>query len=208
MKTINTKGFSLIEILVAMGLIGVLTAMAIPAYNNYRGNANKTVLKADVGNAYKAYHAYNAVDGNFCTDLDGAGLNSIKESATYNTKGFVGFDNTTPLISSQCTSVTSANLYKVNGTINMNRGSCKLGSATFKFAVINEFDGNEVGYSVANNNSSPKQGGDYCSKTSSNTDAATPAVCHGSSAACILASNNCGGTGMAGHWRTGGRLCQ
>ncbi len=204
----NKKGFSLIEILVSMGLIGVLTAIAIPAYNNYRGNANKTVLKSDVGNAYKAYHAYNAVEGDFCADLSGAGLTSIQESSTYGTKGFVGFDDGTPRKSGECTGLTATNLWEENGTVSMNRGSCKLGTSSFKFSVINEFDGNEVGYSVANDNSSPKQGGDYCSISSSDATAATSSTCHNNSTACTTTSNNCGGTGITGHWRTGGRLCQ
>ena len=78
METKNNKGFSLIEILVAMTLIGVLSAMAIPAYNSYRKDANKTVLKADVGNAYKAIHTYNAVNSTYCAKLDDLKLGSLK----------------------------------------------------------------------------------------------------------------------------------
>ncbi len=206
MKTINNKGFSLIEILVAMGLIGVLTAMAIPAYNNYRGNANKTVLKSDVGNAYKAYHAYNAVEGDFCASLAQAGLNSLKESSTYGTKSFIGFDRKE---SGECASVNDIN-EEDNTAPSMVRSQCTLGSSSFKFAVVNEFDGNEVGFSVANNNSSPKQGGAYCKK-SSGDESAVSGFCQESSSNCAGdSSNDCNGSvaGTDGVWVSAGALCR
>ena len=50
----NNKGFSLLEVLVTMGLIGILTVIALPAYKSYKETANDTVLKSDIGNGYKA----------------------------------------------------------------------------------------------------------------------------------------------------------
>ena len=201
----NNKGISLIEVLVTMGLISVLAAVAIPAYNTYRSNANESVLKSDLSNAYKAYHAYNAVDGTFCAGLDTVGLTSLKESDTYQKSGvtnsFVGFDST-------ATGCTQTDISEAKGTVSMAKTDCTLGGDEFKLAVINEFGGDEVGFSVDNSNNSPKKGGDYCAVSSTNLIAATGSACQADSTGCGTTSNNCGGTGVAGHWVTGGQLCQ
>ena len=200
METKNNKGFSLIEILVAMTLIGVLSAMAIPAYNSYRKDANKTVLKADVGNAYKAIHTYNAVNSTYCAKLDDLKLGSLKNSDTYkkgNRKSFVGFASETCTANIAATDLKKEN----NGGVGLNTSACVLDEITFKFAVANEFGGEEVGYSVTNDSNSPKAGGAFCHATGDTT------VIHScsTSAACTTAgtcNNNTAAT-----WKTAGGLC-
>ena len=203
----NNKGFSLIEILAAMALVGILTAIAVPAYTNYRSGANETVLKSDLGNGYKAYHAYNVMKGNYCADLGGVGLSGLINSSTYtgSAGGFVGFAGK----ESDCT--TPINISGGHATVpNMPRSSCKLGSSTFKMAAINKFAGNEVGFSVSNASGSPVRGGSYCSKSSSDNTPAG-AGCE-TQPKCIDKANDCDGNGDnsagVGHWRTAGNLCQ
>ena len=199
----NNKGFSLIEILVAMGLIGVLTAIGIPAYKNYRKGANDTVLKADSGNAYKAYHAYNAVNGSFCAGLDTVGLSGLKNSTSYSTDAFVGF-NSNP--SGCSTTVTDLNHHE--GTEPLTRTACTLTGTTFKFAVTNTFEGIKTGFYVSNDNSSPKRGGAYCTKTAGGA-VSTPSICHTSQTECEKVANNCKGASPAakGVWNSTGAIC-
>ncbi|KXF80088.1 pilin [Enterovibrio coralii] len=44
------KGFSLIELLIVVGIIGALTAIAVPAYSNYKNKADVTAGIASLKN--------------------------------------------------------------------------------------------------------------------------------------------------------------
>ena len=59
----NKKGFSFIEILIVVGIVGVLASIVITAYNKYQENAVKRVIKISTINASKAIQNCLALKG-------------------------------------------------------------------------------------------------------------------------------------------------
>ncbi len=53
--TKNNKGFSLLEVLVGVSIIGIISAIAVPQFVSYRETASLTAADTSLKNMYKAY---------------------------------------------------------------------------------------------------------------------------------------------------------
>ncbi len=56
----NQKGFTLIELMIVIAIIGILAAIAIPQFSRYRGKSYNAASLADARNLKTDFEAYYA----------------------------------------------------------------------------------------------------------------------------------------------------
>ncbi len=59
-RKINQKGFTLIELMIVVAIIGILAAIAIPQFAKYRARAQNTAALSDVRNVRTDFEGYYA----------------------------------------------------------------------------------------------------------------------------------------------------
>lgn len=86
------KGFTLIELMIVIAIIGILAAIAIPAYQTYTAKSQASAGLAEIAGAKTGYEV-RVNEGKAITGLKQIGLNS-QSSSRCSAFGVTTFDNT------------------------------------------------------------------------------------------------------------------
>jgi len=82
-KKKNNEGFTLIELLVVIIIIGILAAIALPAFLNQASKAKQSEAKTNVGSLNRGQQAYFLEQGKFTTQVDLLGLGIPTQTTNY-----------------------------------------------------------------------------------------------------------------------------
>lgn len=69
----GTKGFTIVELLIVIVVIGILAAITVVAFNGIQGQARDNVRKQDLGQLSKALKLYAVQNGDYAESACGSG---------------------------------------------------------------------------------------------------------------------------------------
>ena len=73
-KLRGQKGFTLIELMIVVAIIGILAAIAIPNFLNYQCKAKQSEAKANLGNIRTSQEAYFAEYDTYADEMSSIGF--------------------------------------------------------------------------------------------------------------------------------------
>ncbi len=84
----NTKGFTLVELVIVIVIVGILSVVAVPIYRGYTRKAMASEGKSLLGSIQTSQKIYYAEHSAFLTGLTNVGYNSVLDVDTRGNKYF------------------------------------------------------------------------------------------------------------------------
>ncbi|MEA2059526.1 MAG: prepilin-type N-terminal cleavage/methylation domain-containing protein [Thermodesulfobacteriota bacterium] len=122
----NKKGFTLIELMIVVAIIGILAAIAIPNFLSYQCKAKQSEAKAALGSMKTQQVAYFAEYDEFAVSTDGVGF-SIDADARYTYSMAAAAPATNFTATATATINGNADAWHLNrtGALNNNTNACQ-----------------------------------------------------------------------------------
>ena len=154
-KLKNKRGFSLVELMVVVAIMGTLASIAIPAFNEYRKSAKRAGYKSDLNSLHRSWLAFGVELDSYCeresgsalervANLENIGMASIINSKLYGSNpgkaNFIGFGR------EGCTGTSlvaaAPNVHVVRDVSATTDADCTLNVTTYKMGVFGHISGN------------------------------------------------------------------
>lgn len=84
MRQVDSRGFTLIEMLIVVALLGILTAIAVPQYNAYRLRSNRAEGKVALVQAAQALERLYSRESSYASAAVGTTFPATSEHRLYN----------------------------------------------------------------------------------------------------------------------------